>query len=116
VSESNACRERGLAAYRAGDWDGALAWSRKSREHFYRQAFLAQNLMVESMALHQLGKPAEALDHYRRGVEFAATAFPAGLYGVFLGGPNWLDWIGYAWPRREAAQLLGIDGPEAAGD
>jgi tetratricopeptide (TPR) repeat protein len=103
------CRERGLVAYRAGDWQGALTWSMKSIELEQKPTYQAQNLVVAAMALHQLGKRDEALDHYRRAVEMAGRGFPTFQGDSYPRLVDWVDWVPYEWPRREAAQLLGLD-------
>ncbi len=72
-------RERGLAAYRAGDWQGALNWCRKSRELTDRKHWAAQNLMVEAMALYQLGNTQEARAAYDTAVGNMHELFPNAL-------------------------------------
>jgi serine/threonine protein kinase len=109
VLEAHACRERGLAAYRAGEWAEAIKWCAKCKEVLNRNEYEAQNLIVTSMALHQSGRKAEALDHYHRANELARTAFPGAQGHVFRWGKNWVDWIAFEWLRREAAELLGIE-------
>ena len=103
------CRTRGLAAYRAGDFPGALKWCEESRaleKQRDNYPHLATNLIVETMAFHQQGKQAEAqvaFDESARLIQGHYPDAPANL------GADWFDWLLYDLLRREATELLGLD-------
>jgi tetratricopeptide (TPR) repeat protein len=106
-----AFRERGLAAYRAGDWQAALEWCGKSRDtilsndmHF--RDYHAQNLLIEAMALHQFGKTREARAAYDEAVKLTREEFPNADIGIQGVGPKWLDWAFIELLRREAKPLI----------
>jgi serine/threonine protein kinase/Flp pilus assembly protein TadD len=104
-------RERGLVAYRAGDWKEALEWSEKSRrltpqaERHHRD-YNAMNLLVEAMALHQLGRTREAQAAYDQSVALAHEEFPNYELGIQSAAEKWLDWIAIDVLRREAETTL----------
>jgi hypothetical protein len=89
------CRERGLFAYRTGDWEGALKWCRESRQRNQEagkeQLIKAQNF--EAMALSKLNKTAEAHKSYeaaaRSGSDYVRYAPHAAV------GGKWVDWVMY---------------------
>ena len=102
------CRAGALLAYRTADWDRALKWSRQSRKHtqlmrdsptstayFY---YDAENLVVEAMALHQLGRTDEAQQAYREASKCASAAFPFAPNHL---GSNWIDWVMYETLRHK---------------
>jgi serine/threonine protein kinase/Flp pilus assembly protein TadD len=97
-------RERGFAAYRAGDWEGTLSFCRVSRtvdavarpENRVSQTI---NRLLEAMALHRLGRPAEAQSAYDEAIRAAPNK---------LQGDDWLEWVAYNLIRREAEELLQI--------
>jgi tetratricopeptide (TPR) repeat protein len=103
-------RERGLAAFRMGQWDDALAQCRDSRRvnREFNQTLLynAQNLFVEALVLHRQGESAEAVRAYRAAARSASGSAP---YAPHELGAGWLDWIGCEILRREAAALLPIE-------
>jgi serine/threonine protein kinase/tetratricopeptide (TPR) repeat protein len=100
---------RGLFAYRDGQWAEAIKWCRLGREENRRtqatQLLDAHDLMIEAMALHQLGKGGEARNAYEQAVQFAGTIY---LFAPHSLGGSWVDWLSYELNRREAAELLGI--------
>jgi tetratricopeptide (TPR) repeat protein len=125
------CLRRGLIAYRASDWERALTLCRESREltaPFFREPphhnvrFLfasggggveaphhhAQSLLIEAMALKQIGKTDEANAAYDDAVQRIKHAFPdpdSALVGV---GRDWLNWVYCELLSREAQALLQI--------
>ena len=98
-------RGRGLAAYRAGDWEGALHWCGL----IYRDdpttgaAYKAHAFLVEAMALHRLQKPTEANDRYQEAVKLMEQS-PTN---------EALDRAVFELLRREAAELIRITENEA---
>jgi tetratricopeptide (TPR) repeat protein len=106
-------RERGLAAYRAGDWGGALKWSAKSRDLASLPSHRAENLLVEAMALHQLERTSEARSAYDEAVQIAEDYFPGAPRRL---RPEWVDWIMLDQLQSEATQLLGLDERQSKGD
>jgi hypothetical protein len=100
---------RGLAAYRAGDWDGALTWCRKSRQDIDPldgQAGQAQNLLIEAMALHRLEKPREAKASLDKAIELKHQAFPTAVTPSAGPGADWENWLAIELFQREAQELL----------
>jgi tetratricopeptide (TPR) repeat protein len=128
TSDPMECLRRGLIAYRASDWERALKLCRESREltaPFYREPphnnvrFLfvedreaphhhAQSLLIEAMALEQIGRTNEANVAYDDAVQRMTNAFPdAG--SAFVGvGRDWFNWVYCELLRREAHALLQI--------
>jgi tetratricopeptide (TPR) repeat protein len=100
------CRERGLAAYRNGDWEGALKWCAESRGLTKVVEYVAQNRLVEAMALRQLGKVEEAEAAYDDAMNSRQKAFPGATIGIMPGGPDWIDLVIVELLRREADALL----------
>jgi serine/threonine protein kinase/Flp pilus assembly protein TadD len=110
---SLAYRERGLAAYRAGDWQGALDWSAKSRAqitdgNMHARDYRAECFFVEAMALRHLGKSGEARDAYDEAMKLTGEEFPNPDQGIKGAGGKWLDWACIELLRREAEALLEI--------
>jgi tetratricopeptide (TPR) repeat protein len=114
-----------LVAYRAGDWEGARTWSRqaladakqlRSTDEVPLAAhalYDSRILVVDSLALHQMGRPAEARQAYDKALAIARKNV---LYAPhFLGSGIWTDWLMYELLRREAAALMGIDSNEPPG-
>ena len=102
-----ACRECGLAAYRAGDYEEALKWCAQSRSIIDRGDHAAQNLLVEAMAHHQLGRAGEAKAAFDEALQQRDKAFPGSPSERFAGvGHNWIDWVVIELLRREATRLL----------
>jgi tetratricopeptide (TPR) repeat protein len=107
------CRERGLYAYRTGDWEGALKWCRESRqrnqEATKEQLIDAQNFLIEAMALARLNNAPQARQSYeaatRNASDYARVAPHSGV-GV---GAKWFDWVMYEIYRREALELVPIE-------
>jgi tetratricopeptide (TPR) repeat protein len=112
MEDSLTCRECGLAAYRISDFTGALKWCEKSRRLSEREDYRAQNLFVEAMALHQLGRPQDARLSFDEAVNATRRAFPDFYYGVPRqeafgeGLPDWIDYVDCELRRREAEALL----------
>jgi len=102
-------RTRGLAAYRAGDFQSALDWCRRSRDlestRTDSSSYLATALVIEAMALSRQGKPAEALAAYNESVEMIQRHFPNAPVDL---GAYWFNWLMHEVLRREAAQLLNL--------
>jgi serine/threonine protein kinase/Flp pilus assembly protein TadD len=107
-------RGRGLAAYRAGRWEEAIQWCASSRfagqELTVSEAVPPQNMVIEAMAHHQLGRTATAHRLYHSAARVMAKWFPAAPAEL---GMRWFDWVVYEILRREAAALLEIDSAEA---
>jgi tetratricopeptide (TPR) repeat protein len=109
---------RGLAAYRTGDWEGALQWCAESRElippyHIHDQlppndASYALNFIVEAMALHQLGRTDEAKTAYDAAIKKMQKVYPLVETGHVGLGKDWRTWEYLELLRREAAALLQI--------
>ena len=97
---SLSCRERGLLAYRSGDWGGAVRWSTESRDRETRtEGTLAKpiNFAVEAMALWRLGK----MDKAQARFDEAVAAAPKTVIGA-----DWIEWVVFQQLRQEAAKLL----------
>jgi hypothetical protein len=109
-------RARGLAAYRAGDWEAALEWCVKSRECTGRPHWHAQNLIVEAMALHQLKKADEAKAVFQKALTLGGRAFPNATGDGGGYGTRWQAWIGFELHRREAEALLQSDTNDRSSD
>jgi serine/threonine protein kinase/tetratricopeptide (TPR) repeat protein len=114
ASPQLARRERGLAAYRTGQWDDALKWCAESRGLTDRHDYTAQNLVIEAMSLHQLGKTSDAKATFDQAVAASQRAFPQPDAVLNQRGMFWLDWAMFELLRREAATLLGLEEPPAA--
>jgi tetratricopeptide (TPR) repeat protein len=99
-------RERGLAAYRADDLEGALYWCTKSRDLTNRNDYLAENLLVEAMAHHQLGRTSEAKKKFDDAIKCRDAAFPSTADASKFIGSKWLDWAVIEILRREAEATL----------
>jgi serine/threonine protein kinase/Tfp pilus assembly protein PilF len=109
--DSLALRERGLAAYRDGDWEGALNWCAQSRKSNGRNDRVAQNLFVEAMATHRLKKPSEAKMTFDQAVRAMQRAFPDAEMSAYQSAglmPEWIDYLDCVILRREAEALLEI--------
>jgi tetratricopeptide (TPR) repeat protein len=114
-----------LLAYRRGDWEGARSWSRQAladakqlrstdEEHLPTHAlFDSRILVVDSLALYQMGKLAEARQAYDEALAIAREIVPYAPH--FLGAGVWTDWLMYELLRREAAGMMGIDSNEPRG-
>jgi tetratricopeptide (TPR) repeat protein len=100
------CRDRGLAAYRNADWESALKWCAESRDLTKKDEYHAQNLLVEAMALRQLGKVDDAEAAYDDATNFLQKAFPGETIGIVGGDRDWIDWVVVELLRREAHALL----------
>jgi serine/threonine protein kinase/Flp pilus assembly protein TadD len=102
-------RERGLAAFRQGKWDEALALCRDSRRENrpVKQSWYydSHNLLVEAMVLHKQGQSTPAMQAYRAAARSANWYYP---YAPHELGSSWVDWITYELLRREAAALLQV--------
>jgi tetratricopeptide (TPR) repeat protein len=87
-------RERGLAAYRAGDWEGALHWSNQNTSG--SPGLNAPSRLVEAMALYRINKPTEASAHYQEAVRLMerSSTFES------------VDFVTCELLRREAETLL----------
>ena len=110
-SDTLALRERGLAAYRAGDWSGALEFCAASRAEFHRDDFFAQNRLIESMALSRQGKLSEARAAFDEAIAAMQRAYPDAT-GKASGRTEWIDRAYCELLRREAEGVLptNIDG------
>jgi tetratricopeptide (TPR) repeat protein len=102
---------RGLAAYRLGDWHGALKWCTESRELIEASDpreldHYASNLLIEAMALHHLGEIDQATAKYEDSLRRIQRTFPDTDSGVGGVGDNWLTWVISELLRREAEALL----------
>jgi serine/threonine protein kinase/Tfp pilus assembly protein PilF len=102
------CRERSLAAYRTGDWTGALPWCEACRSaETCPPRYEAQCLVVEAMARWQLDNRDEAKTAYDQATKLIAEDIPGGSASP---GQWWTDWLVYDVLRREAATMLETDG------
>jgi hypothetical protein len=104
-------QQRGMAAYRSGEWEEALKWCAESRQQLDQDEshlhYRAQNLLVEAMALHELGKASDATATYDEAMKAIHSAFPH-YSDTDLDDSRWLDWIAFELVRREAATLLDL--------
>jgi tetratricopeptide (TPR) repeat protein len=100
-------RERALWTYRTGDWEATVAVCRENlaaeRDRVKWAYYDIQNLMIEAMALKQLGRTAEAEFTYNLACRRAALKTP---YGEHAPGSTWVDWAIFEVMRREAEQTL----------
>jgi tetratricopeptide (TPR) repeat protein len=107
VDRMISCRTRGLAAYRAGDFHGALEWCQESRaleaQRSSHHPYLATNLIIEAMAWYQQGNPAEARAAFDESARLIEQSFPNAPVDL---GSDWFDWLAYDLLRREAVGLL----------
>jgi serine/threonine protein kinase len=117
-----ALRERGLAAYRAGQWEEALTWCAQSRQELDQDDsqlyYRAQNPLVEAMALHRLGRASEATAAYDEAIKTIRRAFPMAYSSTDIDDWRWPEWVAFEVLHREAATLLDIKDrtlPEARG-
>jgi tetratricopeptide (TPR) repeat protein len=105
-------RERSLLAYRAGDWEMALAECSEARAINASSrkiaSYDAQSRLIESLALHRLNRNDEARACYYEAARKAYLDFP---YAPHSPGGSWADWVFYEILRREAAGALGIPNP-----
>jgi tetratricopeptide (TPR) repeat protein len=105
-------RERGLLAYRSGDWEGALAACDEARATNASSqniaAYNAQARLIESLALARLNRSEEARACY---YEAARRSYVDFRYAPHYPGSSWADWLIYDILRREAAGVLGIPEP-----
>jgi tetratricopeptide (TPR) repeat protein len=97
-------RIRGLAAYRAGDWPGALIWCAKGFDKSDQVFNHAERLLIEAMARHRLGDGNGAKAAYNEAVKDIHNGFPSADVGPL--GPNWFDWVFCELLRREAEALI----------
>jgi serine/threonine protein kinase len=115
VDRMISCRTRGLAAYRAGDFQGTLEWCQSSRDLEAQRnnhpPYIATNLIVEAMAYYQRGNPAEARAALDESSQLIEQSFPNAPENL---GSDWFDWLLYNLLRREAVELLGRETPAAA--
>jgi tetratricopeptide (TPR) repeat protein len=97
---------RALAAYRVGDWNGALLSSRASRK--YAAKWQAMQTVVEAMALQHLGQRDEASDAYTEAVNISREQFSYAPHCFTNGHPQykWHDWVMFELLRREAKALI----------
>ncbi|MBM3839367.1 MAG: tetratricopeptide repeat protein [Verrucomicrobia bacterium] len=93
----------GLAAYRQGQHESAIRWSRKALQSDH-QVRSVEASMVLAMALRQSNQTAEARQELARGVEYARQHMPR-LENGDLGG-SWIDWIIAQALMREAKTLI----------
>jgi serine/threonine protein kinase len=103
---NDACRLRALAVYRTRDWEGALKWCAGGRDITKRDDFLAQMLLVEAMAFHQLGRTSQATAAYREAVALIEKVFPSPEDGLDNTTLDWYDFAFCELLRREAEALL----------
>ena len=113
VDRMISCRTRGLAAYRAGDFQGALEWCQESRDWEAQRSnhppYLATNLIVEAMAWYQQGNLAEAQAAFDESARLIENSFPNAPVDL---GSDWFDWLMYDVLRREAVELLDLESAE----
>jgi tetratricopeptide (TPR) repeat protein len=112
---------RGLVAYRAGDFEQAVGWTRKSKEIAdsmpegfaeYRGRCMALALLARTLAEHRLGRSEDA----RRSFQEATALLPTELKGLGTSGYRGKlpvegtnvdrDWLIAEVLRREAEGLL----------
>ena len=114
-------RDRGLVAYRNGNWEETLRWCRESRAVNARvieslasgstssagneTLYNAQNFVVEATALHHQGKAVEARKAYEMAARLGSGYYTFAPHSVYS---RWKEWLTYEFNRREAAQLLAI--------
>ncbi|HEX5104655.1 MAG TPA: tetratricopeptide repeat protein, partial [Pirellulaceae bacterium] len=100
-------RGRGLAAYRAGRWEEAIKWCNQSRGdgQGLTQSINVpmQDMLIEAMALHHLGKTADAQQRFDQAEALIQEQFPGPSTSI---GKAWFDWLVYQILRREAEPLL----------
>jgi hypothetical protein len=101
-------RERGLIAFRAGDWQNSLKWCAESRGATQRNDYIAHNLLIEAMALFRLGLTTKAEAALVQAEETADRAFSQRYGGQARGEfvPGWIDYVVYEVLHREAELLL----------
>jgi tetratricopeptide (TPR) repeat protein len=106
----------GLASYRAGQYQEAIAYLNRSNAARWTEAAKSMNFLVLAMAQHQLGQADEAAQSLETARKLIALAAPkkAGE-PVDLFAP---DWIEYQVLVREAEALLkpAVEGKAAAGE
>jgi serine/threonine protein kinase/tetratricopeptide (TPR) repeat protein len=102
------CRTRGLAAYRVGDFPGALEWCQKSRKLEVMRSnhppYLATNLIVEAMAWQAKGDVAQAQAAMKDATRLIEQFYPNAPDQL---GSDWFDWQMYDLLRREAVEVAG---------
>jgi tetratricopeptide (TPR) repeat protein len=109
---------RGLAAYRTGNWDGALKWCAESCELISPYdddgpRHKAQNLLVEGMALQQSGKPSQANTAFddavlrmQQSAVLRDQRSDSDADGGVTVQRGWLTWVYCELLRREAQTLI----------
>jgi tetratricopeptide (TPR) repeat protein len=97
---------RGLAEYRAGHFQEAAAWLRKSQERFGSRDLAGKTFTtyVLAMAYHQLGRAGEARQALDQAQQALQQLFPEAEKG-HLG--DWQAWLLCQPVRTEAENLLG---------
>jgi hypothetical protein len=105
-------RTRGLAAYRARDFQGALEWCQESREleglRSNHPPYLATNQIIEAMAWCREGNAIEAQLAFDESIRLIERCYPN---APDLLGSDWFDWLMYDLLRREAVELPGLKLP-----
>jgi WD40 repeat protein/serine/threonine protein kinase len=93
---------KGSADCRAGRYEPALSWLQKSEESLHHPLFKAQALLYQAMALHHLGRGAEA----RQALDQATSMLERHPRAGGDLGEIWFDWIFAQQLHREAAALV----------
>ena len=113
IPHQMACRARALVAYRAGNWEESLKWSESSRRAAAENTtmgrhYVMQSRILEALALHRLGKSAEASKAYEEATKIAREIFPdAPLYLNSAGyNDDWIEWVLYEPLHQEAKALV----------
>jgi serine/threonine protein kinase/Flp pilus assembly protein TadD len=95
---------RGMAAYRTGDWAGALDWCGRSRHRAGNiLSLVALDLLFEAMAHHRLNQADQARAAMDRATQLINKYLAAAKDDR---GDDWHDWLMCEIVRREAESLL----------
>jgi hypothetical protein len=95
---------RGMAAYRTGDWAGALDWCGRSRRRAGNIfSLVALDLLFEAMAHHRLNQAEQSHSAMERATQLINKYLAAAKDDR---GDDWHDWLMCEIVRREAESLF----------